>query len=205
VPPGAAPAYQYPYPAYPSRGTNGFAIASLVCSLVVCGIGSVLGIVFGHIARRQIRRTHEGGGGLAIAGLVVGYVGIAAAVAFILTVVVFGPSFGPNFAHDDARSFERRVVAYAQLTGTAPRDPRAIQRALPHDCCSRPTIADTGISVKGASTFELTRAGWRIQFGYSGEPGTDFACLTIPEGTTIRRTDIRDGRCHAPDAAGNGV
>lgn len=207
MPPGASPSYpfQYPYPASPPRGTNGFAIASLVCGLVACGVGSVLAIVFGHIARAQIRRTQEGGGGLAIAGLVVGYVGIAAIVAFILTVVVFGQNFGPEYARDDARSFERRVVAYARLTGTAPRDPQAIDRALSRGCCSQPTVADTGIPVRGASAFELERAGWRIQFGYSGEPGSGLACLTIPDGMTIRHADVRNGRCHAPDLATSGV
>ena len=93
------------YPPYgpPARGTNGFAIASLVCSIVACGVGSVLGIVFGHIARRQIRRTGEGGNGLAIVGMVVGYVGVAALATMILAVAVLFTNQGEGFARDEAR------------------------------------------------------------------------------------------------------
>ena len=46
------------------------AIAALVSAFVV----APLGIVFGHIALSQIRRSDEDGRGLPIAGLVLGYV-----------------------------------------------------------------------------------------------------------------------------------
>jgi Domain of unknown function (DUF4190) len=62
--------------------TNGFAIASLVLSLLC---GAPLGVIFGHIALSQIERTHEEGRGLAIAGLVIGYVSLA----FLLPVFFF--------------------------------------------------------------------------------------------------------------------
>jgi hypothetical protein len=39
-----------------------------------------LGIVFGHVARRQISRSGEQGSGLATAGLILGYVFTALAV-----------------------------------------------------------------------------------------------------------------------------
>jgi hypothetical protein len=64
-------------PQYPSApgtgavpGTNVMAILALVFAFVF----APLGIVFGHIAKRQIRRTGEGGSGLATAGLVLGYI-----------------------------------------------------------------------------------------------------------------------------------
>jgi hypothetical protein len=71
-----------------SRSTNGFAIASLVCAAVwFLWVGSVLGVVFGHIGLRQIKAdpANQGGKGLAIAGLVVGYLalGVLALAAFV--------------------------------------------------------------------------------------------------------------------------
>lgn len=71
--------------AYPVvvRRTNAMAIAALVSSLVL----APLGIVFGHIALSQIKSTGEDGKGLAIAGLVIGYIFTAIAV---LWFVVFG-------------------------------------------------------------------------------------------------------------------
>ena len=58
-------------------GTNGFAIASLVFALFWFGwFGSVLAIVFGHVALSQIGRTRgrQRGRGLAVAGLLLGYI-----------------------------------------------------------------------------------------------------------------------------------
>jgi peptidyl-prolyl cis-trans isomerase B (cyclophilin B) len=65
------------------RGTNGLAIASMVLGLVG---GSVLAVVFGHVARSQIRRTGEDGDGLAVAGLVLGYIGLAASLAAVVFI-----------------------------------------------------------------------------------------------------------------------
>lgn len=59
-------AVRYEAPAAP---TNSIAILALVLGLTV----PIGGIVCGHIALSQIRRTHEQGRGLALAGLIIGY------------------------------------------------------------------------------------------------------------------------------------
>ncbi|MBS1907172.1 MAG: DUF4190 domain-containing protein [Actinobacteria bacterium] len=70
----------------PTMGTNIMAILSLVFAFVF----SLLGVIFGHVALSQIRRSGEQGRGLAIAGLVIGYLGlVAAAVVVILWIVTF--------------------------------------------------------------------------------------------------------------------
>ena len=69
----------------PNPRTEPLAIASLVCSFFI----SVLGIVFGHIALARIRRTGDGGRGLAIAGLVVGYTSLAAGTLAAVLAVAF--------------------------------------------------------------------------------------------------------------------
>jgi uncharacterized membrane protein len=50
------------------------AISSLVASVVglLCGVGSIVGIVLGVLALNQIKKTRQAGYGLAIAGIVVG-------------------------------------------------------------------------------------------------------------------------------------
>ncbi len=53
-------------------------------SFIFCLLGGLLGIVFGHIALSQIKRTGESGRGLAIAGLVLGYGWIAAILSFFV-------------------------------------------------------------------------------------------------------------------------
>lgn len=66
-------------------GTNTMSILALIFAFVF----SPLGIVFGHIARGQIRRTGEQGAGLATAGLVLGYVFTGFAVLWTLAIIVF--------------------------------------------------------------------------------------------------------------------
>ena len=64
----------------PRRRMNGLALASLLMALLWMGwFGSVLAVLLGHAALRQIQRAggRERGRGLAIAGLVVGYASIA--------------------------------------------------------------------------------------------------------------------------------
>lgn len=83
-----APQWQPPA----ANGTNGLAVASLVCSIIGWFIPVILGllaIIFGHIARGQIRQRKQGGDGLAIAGLVMGYIqvpimGLSIAAAIVL-------------------------------------------------------------------------------------------------------------------------
>jgi hypothetical protein len=66
------------------------AIAALILVLVFYPVG----IILGHVAHRQIKRTGEGGRGLATAALVIGYlqvavtVGVIAVAAFLVAVGV---------------------------------------------------------------------------------------------------------------------
>ena len=64
----------------PARGTNGMAIASLILGLAqpfTAGLTAIPAVICGHVARQQIRRTGESGLGLATAGLVFGWLGVA--------------------------------------------------------------------------------------------------------------------------------
>jgi hypothetical protein len=81
-PPTATPGYGYGYA--PSRRTSGLSIAALALGITWLGwIGSVLAVVFGHVALAQIRDNGQGGRGMAIAGLVLGYVGLATLTLFV--------------------------------------------------------------------------------------------------------------------------
>lgn len=57
---------------------NTLAVVSLASA--VSWVGSVAGVITGHIALAQIKRSGEKGRGLAIAGLIVGYLYIAGAI-----------------------------------------------------------------------------------------------------------------------------
>jgi hypothetical protein len=50
--------------------------------------GSIIAVVCGHVARGQIRRTGEQGDGLALAGLVLGYIG--AVIPILIVAIIVG-------------------------------------------------------------------------------------------------------------------
>jgi len=94
-PPPPAPFSQPPPSGYQARptGTNGFAVAALVLGIAqvfLCFIGTVLALVFGYIGRNQIDRSGgaQGGRGLAIAGIVLGWVGVGLAVLYGVIVAI---------------------------------------------------------------------------------------------------------------------
>jgi uncharacterized membrane protein len=70
--------------------TNGFSIASLVLGIVwVFGIGAILAVIFGFVARKQIRESggRQAGGGMALAGIILGFVGIAGLILWIVVII----------------------------------------------------------------------------------------------------------------------
>lgn len=77
------------------RQTSALAIVSLVAGLLGWSllpvIGSVVAIVTGHLARAEIRRRPEAleGDGLAVAGLILGYIMVAMALVGLLFVFLF--------------------------------------------------------------------------------------------------------------------
>src|ERR1700761_9329998 len=83
-----APYHGY-YPA-PQPPTSGVAVASLICGIAeffTLGIAAVPAVILGHVARSNIKRTGERGDGLAIAGLVLGYLGIACWALFLVVLL----------------------------------------------------------------------------------------------------------------------
>ena len=76
--------------AAPFRETNGSAIVSVLLGVLwFAGIGSVLALVFGYQARRAIKNSagRQKGSGMAIAGITLGWVGIAILLVVALVVV----------------------------------------------------------------------------------------------------------------------
>jgi hypothetical protein len=72
--------YRYPPPPVAQPPINSMAVASLVCGIgqfFTLGLTAIPAIVLGHTARRQIRQTRERGDGMAVAGLVFGWAGVA--------------------------------------------------------------------------------------------------------------------------------
>lgn len=81
---------QWVYAPAQARSTNGLAIASMVLGILwIYWLGSILAVIFGHVALSQIRQNpHQGGRGMAIAGVVLGWVGVGfGALALFIGIV----------------------------------------------------------------------------------------------------------------------
>jgi len=91
-----------------TRTTSTTAIVSLVfgiiCWIAIPFIGAIVAIICGHAARAEIRRAPPGsieGDGMAIAGLILGYLHLALLAMFLLLVftVLGGLAFFAHFFH----------------------------------------------------------------------------------------------------------
>ena len=80
----SAPYGTTPYGAPLAPRTNTLAIVALVLGLTV----PIGGIIAGHMALGQIKRTGEGGHGLALAGAILGYVFTGFLVLYIVGIII---------------------------------------------------------------------------------------------------------------------
>lgn len=106
APPAADPYAPYgapAYGAYPAQSanpygyappTNSTAVVALVAGIagitLMPGIGSLVAVITGHIALGQIRARGEGGRGMALAGLIMGYVSIVGTLIAAAALAGFG-------------------------------------------------------------------------------------------------------------------
>lgn len=106
-PPPAAP--YTPYGGYQqvpaSSGSNGMAIASMVLGIVgvlLCwcyGIGALpglIGAILGHVSLKQIKERGQEGRGMALTGIITGWIAVALVVVGIVIVAILianDPSF----------------------------------------------------------------------------------------------------------------
>ena len=83
-----------------ATSTNGLAIASMVLGILwIYWIGSILALVFGYVAKGQIERSagRQGGRGMAIAGIVLGWIGVGFLALFIAIAVLARDDIDDSF------------------------------------------------------------------------------------------------------------
>jgi hypothetical protein len=87
--PAAVAAVPQTFLPVPHRQTNAKAIGAAVCGLLcvpTLGLTGIPAVILGHAARNEIGRTGEGGDGLALTGLVLGWLSTAG-WALVLTLL----------------------------------------------------------------------------------------------------------------------
>ncbi len=89
LPAAAIPAAAATAPAAGKASTNSLAVASLLLGILsLFPPFGILAAVFGHVARSQIRKSagRQKGAGLALAGLILGYLGLGL-VLFVIVLL----------------------------------------------------------------------------------------------------------------------
>jgi hypothetical protein len=85
--PSVQPAPGWPEPAYGQQagsGKDGLRMASLICGILwLGGAASVAAVVLGHLSRSRARREGRQASGVALAGLILGYLGSFVGLAAI--------------------------------------------------------------------------------------------------------------------------
>ena len=74
--------------------TNTMAIVSMISSIIgwfAFGSLCIVGVILGHISLKQLKTSGEGGRGMALTGLIMGYIGIAGwVIGLIIFFIVLG-------------------------------------------------------------------------------------------------------------------
>ena len=72
--------------------TNSLAIISLILGIsgFMCGVGWIGALITGYIAKGNIDKSggREGGRGLAVAGIVLGWIGVVIMVGIVVLIIV---------------------------------------------------------------------------------------------------------------------
>ena len=156
IPPPPQPGWGGPETAWggpagyaPPPKTNPLATISLIAGVVqfVCFyfIGAIVAIVTGHIARSQIRRSNgtQGGAGMALAGIILGYVGLVLSVLAAIGIAVFFIFFADDVERatlrSDAAELHRTRAGRGHHVGR--RHPRSRGTAHAVHPRTRPTTA----------------------------------------------------------------
>jgi|GEM_PF-678579 len=173
-PPPPQPPIQAPQPApqYTPPQTSGLAIASLVCSVV--GV-SLVAVILGHIALGKIHRSNGAvdGKGLALAGTIVGYVGLFLFIVFVIVpfllvggLVVGGAAAATSWAekvaqtNNELQSINNALTKYSDRAGHFPSEDQGIKALV-----TQPTTAP--LPKKWEASFPtLPLDAWGNEFVY---------------------------------------
>ena len=134
------------------------------------GFGAVAGIITGHVALSQLRHSAEKGRGLAIAGLIVGYTGIAGFA--LMSALAIGGHWGEN-----RMDGPRGNMSYNQID---PQDGGQFGGMM------------RGHFGRGGQDGSIQGQGGNVQVG-PGQMGQGGATITLPNGQTITVPNGVDG------------
>ena len=162
---------------------DGLAIASLACAFFV----PVLGIIFGHVSNHHATKAGREKSGLAIAGLILGYLFTGLTALITVIAVAMGAS---------------------SASGTAAARPASSAPAQPAQPSARPAKPYTLLRASGSgnyTTAKFTVGGsgdYDVHWTY--QPSADFASQGISANFSVQADNGNDMQFNDPNQLGRG-
>jgi len=176
-------------PAAPSS-TSGKAIGSFICGIFFFFLPSaVVAVILGHLSLSDIRRSagRLGGQGLAIVGLVLGYLGLAVIPILIIAAIAI-----PNLLRAKMAANEASAVGSLRTINSACVNYAAQYKTYPPTLASLGSAAASGADAAGLIDSTLAsgkRSGYlftlqQVSAKYGADPGYQVYADPISPGVT---------------------
>ena len=165
---------------------DGMALASLVCAFFV----PILGIIFGHVSNHQAKKAGREKSGLAVAGLILGY--IFTGITALITVIAL--AMGASSASGTATVSPARPASSAPAHLSKPSTPPAKPKTL---------LQASGSGNYTTAKFAVGGSGdYDVQWTY--KPSADFASQGLSANFSIQADNGNDIQFNDPNQLGNG-
>jgi len=170
--------------------TSGKAIASLVCGLFsLIFPAAIAAIILGHVSRSEIRKSggRLKGNGLALTGLIFGYMGIAMIPVLIIAAIAI-----PNFLRARIAANEASAVSSVRSIIAAENTFRETYPDQGYSC-SLQNLGGSGGSATGAGLIDQELAsgqkhGYIMQLENCSQEGYSVSAQPVTRNTTGSRT-----------------
>lgn len=187
----------------PPIRTSGLAIASLVLGILAfftLGVTGIVAVILGHMALSRIRRqpAELGGSGLAIAGLVTGYIGIVLLILMLLIPLFLG---GAIFAmkgigdqaklqqvQSDFKSLDSALLMYKLNARNYPAQDQGLEALV-----GKPTtepVPDRWVQISKKVPVDPWKSPYRYRFPGSVDPTKPEIISSGPDGVAGTGDDI---------------
>lgn len=190
--PNVPPSAMQPLPLVPQERTSGKAIASLISGIFFFLFpAAILAIIFGHISLSEIRASagRIGGKGIAVAGLVLGYLGLSFIPILIIAAIAI-----PNLLRARVAANESAAASSVRTLNTAEISYASSHPEIGYTC----TLSDLQDLI-GSNLTSGRRSGYEFVLSdctadTAGGPNTKFKIASYPQvlGTTGTRSFCSD-------------
>ena len=163
--------------------TSGMAVASLVCGLVFLFFpAAVAAVILGHLSRSDIRRSggRKTGSGMALAGLVMGYIGVS-----IIPILIIAAIAIPNLLRARITANEASAVGSMRTLSNAVMQYASTQRKLPQNILE---LGPQGADLIDPVLASGQKSGYRFSYELTDRDNDGFA-----DGYQVRAEPITPG------------